>query len=322
MKFRAIALVLALLVPVLPAQAANTVLIGVAYDTGGLGDLSYNDATAAGIKMVRTGAEFVSVVTDGSAKNREARLRTLISKGANPIIAIGAGYVPALNKLAIEYPETQFAIMNDATIEALNVTSIVFADIQGAYLAGAAAALTSKSGKVAMIASPNQNALFTQGFSAGAIAARKKIKVSVQYSATNQGLLARNLIAAGNDVIFMGTSGSVDEAFSEVVKANKAKKSVGLISVEPDQYLTVTKSTQKYLYATVEKRADRAMRDFIKASIAGEQFLDFLDPDKGIYGRRYGIKGGGIEIALRLPSLAAQSSAINALSSLAEKISA
>jgi basic membrane lipoprotein Med (substrate-binding protein (PBP1-ABC) superfamily) len=33
-----------------------------------------------------------------------------------------------------EFPNTQFAIIGDASIPALNVTSITFADVQGAFL--------------------------------------------------------------------------------------------------------------------------------------------------------------------------------------------
>lgn len=323
MKFRA--LIVAFVLPltlVTTAHAAPANIIGIAYDTGGLGDQSYNDAAAAGIKLAKKNVQIISVVTDGSAKNRDARVRSLIAKGADHIVAIGSGYAPTISKLAIEYPNIQFAMLNDGSVEGVNVTSLVFADVQGAYLAGVAAALSSKSGKVGMIALPNQGALFTDGFSAGVAASKKKVKATIQYSPVNWAAAARALIAAGNDVIYISVSGSVADVFTEVVKANRSKKSVGLITAEPDQYLSVTNSTKRYLYAIVEKRADHAVRDFINASINDELFLEILDPDKGIYGRRYGIKGGGLEITLHLPSLASQTSAINAAAAVAEKIPA
>ena len=324
MKLRMLALITALLLPVVPAHA-EIITIGVAYDTGGLGDLSYNDAVAAGIALEKKkGAKFATefAVTDGSGKNRESRLRALIAKGANPIIAIGKDYAPAVSKLSIEYPELHFAMMNDASVDGVNVTGIIFSEIQGSYLAGVAAAFASKSGKVGMIATNAQSALYEKGFSAGVQASKKKVKVSVQYVNTNAAAASKKLIASGVDVIFISVPGSVTDVFDVVVKANTGKKSVGLINLEPDQYLSLTQTTKKFLYASVEKKVNVAMRDWIDSSLQGGQFLDFLDEENGIYGRRYGITNKGIEIALHLPSLAAAADAINIAAAPAAKIAA
>ena len=134
-----------------PAHASSTV-IGIAYDIGGRGDRSFNDAAAVGLEKASKQFSFTvqPVVTDGTTTDRDHRVRSLIAKNCNPIIVVGAGYAPLIQALAVEFPNTQFAILNDASIDALNVTSLIFADTQGAYLAGFSAALASKSGKVAM----------------------------------------------------------------------------------------------------------------------------------------------------------------------------
>ena len=164
----ACALVASLVIPI-PAFANPNLTVGVAYDIGGRGDRSFNDAAAAGLQKAQKQFDFdvVPVVTDGTSADREKRIRTLLNKNCNPIIAIGAGYAPVLQALAIEFPSTQFAIINDASVAALNVTSVVFANTQGAYLAGFAAAQISKSGKVAMIANPDQADVYKEGFAAG-----------------------------------------------------------------------------------------------------------------------------------------------------------
>lgn len=324
MKFKALIVAALMLLSIAPAQA-DVVTVGVAYDTGGVGDLSYNDAVAAGIALEKkNGANFnlEVAVTDGSAKNREARLRSLIAKGANPIIAIGKEYAPAIAKLSIEIPEVQYAIMNDASVEGLNVTALVFNEKQAAYLAGVAAAYASRSGKVAMIATSSQSELYLEGFAAGVEASKKKVRSSVQYVSTNSTIAAKKLIASGADVIFISVPGSITDVFETIVKANSKTKKVGLINFEPDQYLTVTKATKKYLYATVEKKVNIAMRDWIDLALQGGQFLDFLDNERDIYGRRFGIKEKGIEIALHLPELAALSSEINRAATPALKITA
>jgi basic membrane protein A len=250
----------------------------------------------------------------------------LITKKCNPIIVVGSNYAPTIRTLAVEFPDTQFAILNDATIDALNVTSLIYADTQGAFLAGYAAAMTSKTGKVSMIALPSQADIYLDGFLAGVLASKKAVSSSVRYITGSAVSTAKTAMDAGADVIFVGRPGSVSDVFQAIVSRNSAKqksknfKAVGMISIEPDQYLTVTSSTKKYLYASVVKRVDKAMYDVIARAISGNQYLDVLDPVAGIYGHRYGIIGGGIEFKAYLASLSAMSASINTAAVQASKI--
>ena len=111
----------------IPSASAAT-NICIAYDTGGPGDRSYNDATLAGVKKAQSQYSFTfeSVVTDGTNADRTKRIRTLTSKSCTTIIAVGGQYAKIIEPLAIEFPNTQFAIIGDASIPSLNVTSIIF----------------------------------------------------------------------------------------------------------------------------------------------------------------------------------------------------
>jgi len=215
MKIRSIllAVVLGASLVSAPAQAATQLIVGVAYDIGGRGDKSFNDASAAGLEKAQKQFDFnlEAVVTDGTSADREKRIRSLITKKCNPIVAIGAGYAPTLQALAVEFPNTQFAIINDASVAALNVTSVVFADTQGAYLAGFSAAQVSKSGKVAMIANPEQADLYKDGFSAGVFASKKKVIPIVKYVSGSYSLATIQVLDAGADVVFATTHGSNSE---------------------------------------------------------------------------------------------------------------
>jgi basic membrane protein A len=307
-----------------PAHAATQLSVGVAYEIGGRGDKSFNDASAAGLEKAQKQFDFnlEAVVTDGTSMDREKRIRSLITKKCNPIIAIGAGYASTLQALAVEFPNTQFAIINDASVAALNVTSVVFADTQGAYLAGYSAAQVSKSGKVAMIANPDQADLYKDGFSAGVFASKKKVIPIVKYVSGSYSAATSQVLDAGADVVFAATQGSNSEIFKVIVARNAKKKgsNIGLINIEPDQYITVTSATKKFLFASVVKRVDKAIYDVITLSTAKRQYLDILDADAGIYGRRYGITGGGIEFTIRSKELAALSDSINVAAATAEKI--
>ena len=321
-----IAAILATALMPVSASAEPVLTVGVAYDIGGRGDRSFNDASHAGLEKAQKQFEFelVPVVTDGSSADREKRIRSLIAKNCDPIIAIGSGYAPTLQALAVEYPSTHFAIINDASVAALNVTSVIFADNQGAFLAGFSAAQLSKSGKVAMIANPDQADIYKDGFAAGVAAAKRKVIPIVKYVSGSYSLATTQVLDAGADIVFVTTQGS-DSEILKVIASRGAKKKgapIGMINVEPDQFITITNSTKRFLLATVIKRVDKAMYDIVALSLAKRQYLDILDENAGIYGRRYGITGGGIELTVRSNSLLRLSNSINAAAAIAEKIPA
>ena len=319
-----VAIIASVIAPV-TSNAATAVNVCVAYDLGGPGDRSYNDAVLAGLTKAKKTLNFTfeGFITDGSAADREKRLRAMIAKGCSPILAIGSGYAKLLTKLAAEFPTQQFSILNDASIASLNVTSLIFNDTQVGYLAGSAAARVSKTGKVALI-SNSANLNLENGFALGANAAKKKLKITSKSATTGLADLTKSLIAEGNDVIFVAITGSDNEIFSAVVKYNEAKKKsaaeVGVITIEPDQYLTVTPANQKYLLGAISKRVDNAILDLVTSAIKDQQIIDILDPVQGIYGRSYGITGGNIELTIWAPKLLAFKASIAAASRTAAKL--
>lgn len=330
MKLRAAILAIVLTTTALiatPASAAS-LTIGIAYDIGGRGDRSFNDAAAIGLEKAQKKFTFSvePVITDGTSADRERRVRSLVAKNCNPIIVVGAGYAPTIQALAIEFPNSQFAILNDGTIDALNVTSLIFADTQGAYLAGFSAALATKSGKVAMIANPNQADIYQNGFLAGVLASKRAVSSMVRYVNGSSVTASKQAMDSGADVLFIARPGSNSEIFASIVARNKAKaklknfRPVGLIAIEPDQYVTVTNATRKFLYATVVKHVDKAIYDVIANAVSGRQHIDVLDATVGIYGHRYTVEGGGISFTTYLPALTAATATINRAAIAAAKL--
>jgi basic membrane protein A len=319
-----VALLASVIAPV-TSNAATAVNVCVAYDLGGPGDRSYNDAVLAGLTKAKKTLNFTfeGFITDGSAADREKRLRAMIAKGCSPILAIGSGYAKLMTNLSAEFPNQQFSILNDASVASLNVASLIFNDKQVGYLAGSAAARVSKTGKVALI-SNSTNLNLETGFALGANAAKKKVKITSKSATTGLADLTKTLIAEGNDVIFVAVAGSVNEIFAATVKYNEAKKKnaaeVGVITIEPDQYLTVTSANQRYLLGAISKRVDSAILDLVTSAIKNQQISDILDPVQGIYGRSYGITGGNIELTIWAPKLLAFKASIAAASRTAAKL--
>ena len=302
-------------------NAASPVRVGVAYDTGGPGDHSFDDAVAQGLSMAkqRFPIQVSATVTIGTDADRELRLRSLVSKDCNPIIAVGSGYATALRKVALDFPSIQFVIVNDATIPMLNVTSLVFSENQGGYLAGVTAALATKTGRIGLVGV--KDSVYENGFTAGARDVKKDITVDARYGADSSVTLTNGLISSGSDVIFLTATGSVSDVLSAVVSANKSGKNIGLILIEPDQYSTLSASSKKYILASLVKRVDRAIVDVISESSSGRTIIDVLDANSGIYGRRYGIQNGGIELSLWSPLVSKYRKVINLAAVKAAKLS-
>jgi len=303
------------------AQAAAPLRVGVAYDTGGPGDHSFDDAVVQGLAIAqkRFPMQVSATVTVGSDADREMRLRSLVAKDCNPIIAVGSGYAAALANVAVDFPSTQFVIVNDSSISMLNVTSVVFSENQGGYLAGVTAALATRTGKIGLVATPGSQ--YGTGFTAGAHDVKKDITVDARYGDGSDLALANGLISAGTDVIFLTTAGSDSDVLQAVVNANKGGTKVGLIFVEPDQYVTLPASAKRFILASLVKRVDRAIVNVIAESASGRTVIDVLDAKSGIYGRRYGIQNGGIELSLWSPLVSKYRKVINTAAVKASKLS-
>ena len=297
----------ALLAPTaIAANPSTPVKVCVAYDVGGVDDQSFNAAVAAGVKDVikKYSIKVETTLTTGTESNRSERLNQLLSKGCSPIIAVGSGYATALSKIAAANPLTAFAIVDNASVPYLNVSSIVFADNQIAYVAGSAAALITTKHKVGLITSATDATVFESAFAAGAKASDKGV-VAITRKGSQLGKSAQELIDAGADVLFSTLEGSEAEIFSAVLKANKAGKSVSLITMEPDQFLTVRATNKKYIAASIVKRVDKAVLNLVSTFMSNESFNDVLDAKSGIYGYRFGIADKAIEISLFDPKLVA-----------------
>ena len=294
--FRLIAVVAATLMAatafVAPATAAPKVKVGLAYDIGGRGDKSFNDSAAAGLdlakKKFKVSAKEVTVTT-GSDSEREDKLRLLAKAGYNPIIAVGFLYAGPIKAVASDYPNTQFGIIDDSSVDLLNVAGLIFAEEQGSYLAGVAAALASKSGKIGYIGGVRIPLLqkFEAGFVAGVKATKKSASVDV---------IAKGMIDKGIDVIYSAAGGSGAGNFAAATDAAKAGKKVWTIGVDSDQYLTASADEKKNMLTSMIKRVDRAVYDVIATAVAGSSVNDVLD-EAGIYGRKYDLALDGVGVS-------------------------
>jgi basic membrane protein A len=133
------------------AESRRIVRVGLALATGDLGDRAFNDSAYAGLQQSQRemGLRFVLRPWRG-AELQVDNLRELARERPDLIIAIGAENVAPLEQVAAEFPQQHFAII-DAELDAPNVTSVVFRELEGDFLAGALAALLSDTGTVGFL---------------------------------------------------------------------------------------------------------------------------------------------------------------------------
>ena len=225
--------------------------IAIVYDVGGRGSAGFNELAWEGVKRAADafGAELTEITAkpDDTDADREERLKELADARYYPIFVIGSTYAGAVAKVAPKYPGTWFGIVDDGSVDAPNVIGIQFNEEQGSFLVGAAAALTSKTGKVGFVGAVQIPLLqkYEAGFTAGARAADPHVKVQVAYlsrppddSGFSDPAKARKaalgMYDAGADVIFAAAG----DSGNGVIQAAH-DRGLWAIGVNSDQYLTV-----------------------------------------------------------------------------------
>src|SRR5687768_13593605 len=113
------------------------------YDLGGKFDKSFNEAAYNGAEKFKaeTGVEYVEFEVS-NASQREQALRRFAEQGRNPIVMAGFSWAESLEKVATDFPELNFAII-DMVVDKPNVRSLVFKEHEGSYLVGVMAGMAS-----------------------------------------------------------------------------------------------------------------------------------------------------------------------------------
>ncbi|WP_165495392.1 BMP family lipoprotein [Actinomadura roseirufa] len=265
----------------------KTLKIGLAFDIGGRGDQSFNDSAAAGLdrakKDLNVTTEEISAKPDEPDSDKESRLRLLANKGYNPVVGVGFAYTASLIKVAKDFPKTRFLVVDadQCKVEGPNVRGACFAEEQGSYLVGAAAALKSKSGTIGFIGGVNVPLItkFQAGYEAGAKKAKPGIKVLPAKYLTqppnfdgfkNPALgneAAKGQLDAGADVIYHAAGGA---GIGVIKTVGAAKK--WAIGVDSDQYnQPAVAEAKEFILTSMIKHVDLAVYDFVE-SVAKNTF--------------------------------------------------
>lgn len=191
----------------------------VVYDFGGKFDKSFNEAAYNGAVKYKSdhGTAYREFEIQNDAQ-REQALRKFAQDGNSPIVIAGFSAVSAIEKVAAEFPDTKFVII-DAVVEAPNVRSVVFKEEEGSYLVGLLAGMASKTGTVSFVGGMDVPLIrrFYCGYAGGAKAAKADMKVLQNWtgdtpSAWNDPAkgseITKSQIDQGSDVVYHAAGGT------------------------------------------------------------------------------------------------------------------
>jgi basic membrane lipoprotein Med (substrate-binding protein (PBP1-ABC) superfamily) len=215
--------------------------------TVGLGKMGLSSFEQALVEFDVDGA--IRVWGGSSRESMEDVHADLARQGVDLVINfLGGSFEPVF---AVDHPETRFVIF-DSPVELPNVTSLVFAEHEGSFLVGAAAALTSETGVIGFIGGVDIPVIwrFQMGFEAGARHVRPDIEVRIDYlgdyfensgfgAPSHAARVAESMYRDGVDVIFTvaGDSGHGTLDAAERLSAELGRH-LWAIGVDVDEYHT------------------------------------------------------------------------------------
>lgn len=290
--------------------------VALVTDVGGVDDRSFNQSAWEGLQAwgkehdIKRGNGGYNYIQSNDASQYTTNVGGAVQNGFKTIFGIGYLLAPSIKEAAQQNPNTNFAIVDDV-VEGKNVVSATFRDNEAAYLAGIAAAQTTKSNKVGFVGGEEGVVIdrFQAGFEQGVADEAKKlgktVNVDVQYAASfgdpaKGKALAASMYKDGADIVYHAAGGTGVGVFQEAKALNEgltkdelATKKVWVIGVDRDQNddgkfkskdgqednFTLT-STLKGVSAAVKDISTRALND----KFPGGQHLV------------YGLKDGGVDL--------------------------
>jgi basic membrane protein A len=201
--FSRLATTAAALASMVTLAAAAEIKPAIVYDLGGKFDKSFNEGVYNGAEKFKadTSVEYRDFEIQNDSQ-REQALRNFAKRGHTPIVAVGFSMAQAVEKVATEFPDTRFAII-DMVVDKPNVESIVFKEQEGSYLVGILAALASKSGKVGFVG--GMDIPLIRRFACGYVGGVKSVKADAE--------------------VFQNMTGTTGAAWNDPVKGGELAKS-------------------------------------------------------------------------------------------------
>lgn len=265
-----------------PGQLA----LGMVTDTGGLGDKSFNDSAYRGmLRAKRILHAHISVLQSRSVADYQPNLEALANEHVAMIYAVGFLMSKDLEQIAVDHPQQHFAII-DAVVDQPNVVSITFREQDGSFLAGALAAMMSKTKKIAFLGGEDIPLLhkFEAGYIAGAREIDPTISVQVKYIGSFDD------VAAGKELADVVMNNGADIIYTAAGKAGLG--AIEAVQARPGTYAIGVDSNQDAL------APGKILTSMVKrVNVAVFRVAQAIDRDRPMTGHVvFGLKEGGVSL--------------------------
>lgn len=261
--------------------------VGIVFDIGGKNDRSFNAAAWEGVKRAQQDLDICLYdVEPGNPTSIEPAMRAFAEKNFDLIFGVGFAQGPIMQKVANDYPNIKFAIVDGVIFEAdgktpkANVASLVFREHEGSYLVGVIAASKSKTGVLGFLGGMDIPLIhrFETGYEEGAKSVNPNIKVIDNYVGVTDGAwnnpgkgkeLSLAQIEKGADVIFTAAGNSGLGAFDAVEQYGRDSNG------QANKFVIGVDSNQNgvkpgFVLTSMVKRVDNACYNVIVEVLGGK----------------------------------------------------
>jgi basic membrane protein A len=261
--------------------------VGIVFDIGGKNDRSFNAAAWEGVQRAQKDMNICLYdVEPGNPTSIEPAMRAFAERNFDLVIGVGFAQGPIMQKVATDYPNIKFAIVDGVIFEAdgktpkSNVASLVFREHEGSYLVGMIAASKSRTGTIGFLGGMDIPLIhkFETGYEEGARSVNPKIQIMQNYVGVTDSAwnnpgkgkeLALGQIEKGADVIFTAAGNSGLGAFDAVEQYGKTQQGEAnkfVIGVDSNQNMV----KPGFVLTSMVKRVDNAVYDVVKEVLDGK----------------------------------------------------
>jgi basic membrane protein A len=274
-----------------PVVKSTPLKVGLVLDRGGKDDKSFNAAAVRGIEEAQRQFKIEPKIVEATDDHAfVTQHRNFAHRQYDLIIGVGFAQAEAVKKVATQFPQTKFAIV-DMEVPLPNVQSLMFEEHEGSYLVGALAAMKSKTGKIGFIGGMDIPLIrrFERGYEAGAKSMRPAIQLVSHFvgetgAAWNNPPRAKEIaltqFQGGVDIIFGAAGGSNYGLFDAAEEIKKLA-----IGVDSNQNWI----KPGFILTSMLKRVDTAVLEVCRAVRDGKF-------QGGV--KRFGLANGGVDYSI------------------------
>lgn len=247
-----------------PAREEASALKVALVVAGGLGDRSFYDSSNEGLKMAieKLGVEGKVLECKNDPTLYTDQL-VQASTASDVVVVVGFEFYDVIQEVAAEFPDKKYVYIDNVIENVENITCIDYKENEGSFLAGALAAMESKTGKIGMVGGMDIPVIrnFQVGYEAGAKYINPDIQVETIFAGDfedpakgKESALA--LYAKDIDIVFQ-VAGKTGEGVFEAAK-DTGKFAIGVDSdqryINPDAIIaSMIKGVDISIYETIEK---------------------------------------------------------------------